>query len=197
MTSNTKHEEWEWQELTWPDTLTPDAVHATLEHLAASSTLGPIVLEARATKTGLRWLIAAKPTRIDTVLDGLRAHLTVRAHTPRRNRHEVQHAVDLRVTGTDLSLEAPKITASIRGLYGHCRASTARKKSSCRSCSVAATRRPYAPKNRLVRGSVCLLSRHELARRRNGVTVSTASLSACASASPEQPLRGRGSLSVT
>ena len=106
MTRNTKHEEWEWQELAWPDTLTPDAVHATLEHLAASSTLGPIVLEARATKTGLRWLIAVKPTRIDTVLDGLRAHLTVRAHTPRRNRHEVQHAVDLRVTGTDLSLEA-------------------------------------------------------------------------------------------
>ncbi|WP_206427463.1 type IV secretory system conjugative DNA transfer family protein [Leucobacter chromiireducens] len=80
--------------------------------------LGPIVLEARATKTGLRWLIAAKPTRIDTVLDGLRAHLTVRAHTPRRRRHEVQHAVDLRITGTDLSLEAAKVTASIRGLYG-------------------------------------------------------------------------------
>ena len=37
MTSNTKHEEWEWQELTWPDTLTPDAVHATLEHLAAAA----------------------------------------------------------------------------------------------------------------------------------------------------------------
>ena len=118
MTSNTKHEEWEWQELTWPDTLTPDAVHATLEHLAASSTLGPIVLEARATKTGLRWLIAVKPTRIDTVLDALRAHLTVRAHTPRRHRGEVLYAADLRVTGTDLSLEAPKITASIRGLYG-------------------------------------------------------------------------------
>ncbi|MGO2746772.1 type IV secretory system conjugative DNA transfer family protein [Microbacterium sp.] len=118
MTRNTKHEEWEWQELAWPDTLTPDAVHATLEHLAASTTLGPIVLEARATKTGLRWLIAAKPARIDTVLDALRAHLTVRAHTPRRRRHEVQHAVDLRVTGTDLSLEAAKVTASIRGLYG-------------------------------------------------------------------------------
>lgn len=118
MTRNTKHEEWEWQELAWPDTLTPDAVHATLEHQAASTTLGPIVLEARATKTGLRWLIAAKPARIDTVLDALRAHLTVRAHTPRRRRHEVQHAADLRVTGTDLSLEAAKVTASIRGLYG-------------------------------------------------------------------------------
>lgn len=118
MTRNTRHEEWEWQELAWPDTLTPDAVHATLEHLAASSTLGPIVLEAHATKAGLRWLIAAKPTRIDTVLDGLRAHLTVRAHTPRRHRGEVQYAADLRVTGTDLSLEAAKVTASIRGLYG-------------------------------------------------------------------------------
>ena len=118
MTSNTKHEAWEWRELAWPDTLTPDTVHATLEHLAASVTLGPLVLETRATKTGLRWLIAARPTRIDTVLTALRAYLPARVHVPRRHRHEVTHAVELRVTGTDLSLDAAKINASIRGLYG-------------------------------------------------------------------------------
>lgn len=118
MIKNTKHEAWEWRELAWPDTLTPDTVHATLEHLAASTTLGPIVLETRATKTGLRWLIAARPTRIDTVLTALRAHLPARVHVPRRRRHEVGHAVELRVTGTDLSIDAAKVAASIRGLYG-------------------------------------------------------------------------------
>ena len=164
MMRNTKHEEWEWQELAWPDTLTPDAVHATLEHLAASTTLGPIVLEARATKTGLRWLIAAKPARIDTVLDALRAHLTVRAHTPRRRRHEVQHAVDLRVTGTDLSLEAAKVTASIRGLYGalsrlHGEEEVVLQLLLGRRHTPPV--RPYARENRSARGSVCLLSRHE------------------------------------
>ena len=47
-------EEWEWRELTWPDTLTPDTVRNALEQLAASGALGPVTLETRATKAGLR-----------------------------------------------------------------------------------------------------------------------------------------------
>lgn len=161
MTRNTKHEEWEWQELAWPDTLTPDAVHATLEHLAASSTLGPIVLEARATKTGLRWLIAAKPTRIDTVLDALRAHLTVRAHTPAGTDRRCCMRPTCALPAPTSASKRPRSLQVSAAFTGHCRASTGRKKSSCSCCSVAATHRPYARENRSALGSVCLPSRHE------------------------------------
>jgi hypothetical protein len=109
---------WEWRELTWPDTLTTDAVRNALEQLAASATLGPIVLETRATKVGLRWLIAARPTHIDNATSVLNAHLYLRAITPRRIREPVKHAAELRVTGTDLSLDPARITASVRGMYG-------------------------------------------------------------------------------
>lgn len=111
-------EEWEWRELTWPDTLTPDTVRNALEQLAASGALGPVILETHATKAGLRWLIAARPARIENATTMLAAHLTVRAHTPRRIRKPVEHAAELRVSGTDLSLDPARITASIRGLYG-------------------------------------------------------------------------------
>lgn len=109
---------WEWRELTWPDTLTHNTVRDTLEQLAASGTIGPVILETRATKAGLRWLIAARPTHIENAITMLAAHLSVRAHTPRRIREPVEHAADLRVTGTDLSLDPARITASVRGTYG-------------------------------------------------------------------------------
>lgn len=116
ITSN--REEWEWRELTWPDTLTPDTVRNALEQLSASGALGPVVLETRATKAGLRWLIAARPARIENTITVLAAHLAIRAHTPRRIRKPVGHTAELRVSGTDLSLDPARITASIRGLYG-------------------------------------------------------------------------------
>ncbi|QWT22958.1 type IV secretion system DNA-binding domain-containing protein [Subtercola sp. PAMC28395] len=111
-------EEWEWRELTWPDTLTPDQVRNALEQVAASGALGPVVLETRATKAGLRWLIAARPARIENTITVLAAHLAIRAHMPRRVRKPVGHTAELRVSGTDLSLDPARITASIRGLYG-------------------------------------------------------------------------------
>tara|TARA_R100000365_G_C2745570_1_gene74467 strand:+ start:1435 stop:3576 length:2142 start_codon:yes stop_codon:yes gene_type:complete len=118
MTRITKHEGWEWRELTWPDMLAPEAVRDVLEQLASSDALGPITLETRATKAGVRWLIAARSTRIETVATALAAHLPVRAHTPRRVRQQVEHAVEVRVTGADLSLDAARVTAGVRGLYG-------------------------------------------------------------------------------
>ena len=76
----------------------------------------------------------------------------------------MQHAVDLRVTGTDLSLEAAKVTASIRGLYGalsrlHGEEEVVLQLLLGRRHTPPV--RPYARENRSARGSVCLLSRHE------------------------------------
>lgn len=109
---------WEWRELSWPDALSADVVRDALEHLASSATLGTIVMETRATTTGLRWLLAARPTRIDAVLAVLSAHLPVRPHTPRRIRRRADHAVEVRVTGTGVSLDPARVNAATRGLYG-------------------------------------------------------------------------------
>ncbi|PPF44872.1 hypothetical protein C5B85_09035 [Pseudoclavibacter sp. AY1F1] len=113
-----KNSPWEWRELTWPDALSPGQAHDALEHLASSASLGPVVLELRATKSGLRWLLAAQPARILEVLSTLSSHLNLRAHTPRRTRHDVEHAAALRIVGNDLSLENTRISAAVRGLCG-------------------------------------------------------------------------------
>lgn len=118
MMSSNSTEAWEWRELTWPDILSPDVVRDALEHLASSAALGQVVFETRATMKGLRWLLAARPTRIDAVLAVLDAHLPVHPHTPRRIRHQVEQAVDVRVTGTGISLDSARVNAATRGLYG-------------------------------------------------------------------------------
>lgn len=109
---------WEWRQLTWPDPLSPAQVHDALEHLASAASLGPVLIESRATKAGIRWLLAARPGRIENVVEVLRAHLPVRARTPQRVRSLVAHAASLRQFGQDLSLEPTRVTAGTRGLYG-------------------------------------------------------------------------------
>lgn len=117
MTSS-KHAEWEWRELTWPDTLSPTNAHDVLEHLAAAPTFGHLILETRARKAGLRWLLATHPSRIDDVVSALSSHVHVSAHTPRRSRREVEQAASLRLTNGELTLESARVNAAVRGLYG-------------------------------------------------------------------------------
>lgn len=109
---------WDWRELTWPEALSPSSTQEALEHLASSTGLGPFVLELRASKAGLRWLLAAHPARLEDVRSALTSHLSLRAHTPRRTRHEVEHAASLRIVGNDLAIESNRVNAAVRGLYG-------------------------------------------------------------------------------
>lgn len=109
--------DWRWHELYFQTMISPAAATTALEHLAAHRTLGPVVIELRATATGLRWLVATKPGATGAMKELLKAHLDVRVTTPRRIRREIIAAGALRFSGA-LSTSPERIVATVRGLYG-------------------------------------------------------------------------------
>lgn len=118
MTRRTRQPDWRWQELHFQDTCTPAVAGTALEHFAAHRGLGPVVLELRATTSGIRWLITTAPEKTEALRDLLRAHLAVRITTPRRVRRTVEVAGVLRLTGARPSTDPARVTAAVRGLYG-------------------------------------------------------------------------------
>lgn len=115
---SSRRPDWRWQELHFSEAFSPNTAGAALEHLAAHRGLGPVVLELRATTSGIRWLVATTPTKTEALRDLLRAHLSARITTPRRVRRVVDAAGALHFTGARPSTDPARVTASVRGLYG-------------------------------------------------------------------------------
>lgn len=113
-----RHPDWRWQELHFSDSCSPSTAGTALEHLAAHRGLGSVVLELRATTSGIRWLVATTPSKAEALRDLLRAHLPVRITTPQRVRRAVETVGALRFTGARPSTDPARVTAAVRGLYG-------------------------------------------------------------------------------
>lgn len=106
---------WEWRQLHWQTTVTPEHVTGLLERLATAPELGTIVLETRATPNQIRWLLAASPAHIAGV-SRLLEDLPVQVTELRRGRVQATHAGTVRLARPRLSLDPDRASAISRAV---------------------------------------------------------------------------------
>ncbi|KAB1658170.1 type IV secretory system conjugative DNA transfer family protein [Pseudoclavibacter sp. CFCC 11306] len=117
-TANNRREQgWEWRELLWQDTITPEAAAEVLERIATAEELGAVVLEVRADHDGVRWLIATTSAAVGGLVGHVGA-LPVRVLTPRRTRAEMVSAGRVRLLRPVGTLNGERAQAITRTLFG-------------------------------------------------------------------------------
>ncbi|WP_309130360.1 type IV secretion system DNA-binding domain-containing protein [Brevibacterium sp.] len=108
---------WQWHQLAWDDALTPGMAAAVLERLATAPELGTIVLELRARKSGIRWLVGTTPPHARDLAGLLTQLLPARVTTPRAARRPVTVAAKLARAGTPGVIAEDRLLAATRALY--------------------------------------------------------------------------------
>jgi len=109
--------DWQWQEMTWHQAITPAAAGAGLERLATAVELGPVVLELRVGAEGAHWLVGTGTHRGCGAAELLSGLLPVRVHPPAEGRRPVSQAARLLAAGDCVSDLPERVAAAVRALY--------------------------------------------------------------------------------
>ncbi|MEI2775210.1 MAG: type IV secretion system DNA-binding domain-containing protein [Tetrasphaera sp.] len=108
-----------WRQVHWPPPLSPDAALAVLRSLAVDPTSPRVILEARATRTGVSYLIGGSLPAVLDLARQLRVHaLGVQITEPETKRTLVTAAASLRLSTRHRPLRTDDPEATARGILG-------------------------------------------------------------------------------
>ncbi|GAB4078656.1 type IV secretory system conjugative DNA transfer family protein [Nostocoides australiense] len=108
-----------WRQVHWPSPLSPDAALAVLRSLAADPTSSRVVLEARATRTGVSYLIGGSLPAVLDLARQLRVHAPgVQITEPDPKRTLVTAAASLRLSTRHRPLRTDDPEATVRAGLG-------------------------------------------------------------------------------
>ncbi|MEX3516382.1 type IV secretion system DNA-binding domain-containing protein [Corynebacterium camporealensis] len=106
-----------WREIYFNNMTDLAAASGVFEQLCANGMLGTIVLEARATNTGVRCLIGARQGKIAETKQILRSQLDVRLAAPKAPRRPVEMASRFQLRGSPPSTDPARTHAVIRSMF--------------------------------------------------------------------------------
>lgn len=106
-----------WREIYFNNMADLATASSVFEQLTANRMLGTIVLEARATNSGMRWLIGARRGKITEIKQVLHSQLDVHLAAPKSPRRPVKMASRFQLRGSPLSTDPARTHAVIRSLF--------------------------------------------------------------------------------
>ena len=124
-----------WRQLHWPGKLDPQRVVACLRAWAADGRSPRLVLEARATREGVRYLLATPSAALPSIGTPLRTGLGARLLPSGVERRPVVTAGRLSASTRHRPLRADDAEAVVRAMLGALVRVTATNSWCCRSCS--------------------------------------------------------------
>jgi len=109
-----RFEELTWREVVWQRPFDLEAVQEMLVHLAALSTRGPIVWEARCSNQRIRYLLGMEKSHQSKIKQAIEPHGRIQFRKTEEERQPVNTVELLKITKSALALKTDNATALIR-----------------------------------------------------------------------------------
>lgn len=106
-----------WRELHFRQMASVEAARTVFGQLCSDGALGTIVIESRASRSGVRWLVGAHPSKVARTSQVISSQLDVHVSSSRAGRVNPDLVGLLDAKGQLLSTDPGRVMASVRSLF--------------------------------------------------------------------------------